>query len=260
MCIRDRAALFYISEAAEEDLQKALRTLLRIGCIDISQTLGHYSCTESAIKLASKAGLPAARNHIFQLTMYLMQSFSFRVVDSKKSSNSLEYVISELVKRSRFYEYHYMILINGLINQREFIDEKYFQHALAGLEALLPNMTKTLSTEKLNSMIRGLKTSSNLLQELKWSIWKGKASQAYAVLRRYLDEEGFTSDLTSTIAYTYMIIDDHPHDPHYVTSPVSAFELTNHLNHENIELVLAHVIEFAVERVRRLGITKIKTH
>jgi hypothetical protein len=249
------AALFYLIDAAETNLQEALCMLLQVGCIDVSQSLGHYfSCTESVIKLASKVGLPAAKNHLFQLTMYLMQSSSFRSGDLKEPSSNLEDILTELVKMGGFYEYHYLILVNGLINQREFIDEKYFQHALAGVEALLPTMTETLSTEKLYSMTRGLKTSGNLLHELKGSIWKANASQAYALLRRYLDEEGVTTDLTSALAHTYVMIDDHPHDPHYVTFPISAFELTRHLNPKDTELALAHVIEFAVERVRSLGI------
>ncbi|UCH37810.1 MAG: hypothetical protein JSV76_01140 [Candidatus Bathyarchaeota archaeon] len=252
------AALFYINQAAEDDLQKTLRMVLRIGSIDVSQSLGHYfSCTESVIKLANRVGLPAARNHLFLLTMYLMQSSPFNVTTFKKPNASIDTILSELVKKGGFYEYHYMILMNGLINQREYIGEHWFQHALATLEELIPDMTETLTIETLNSMIHGRTTTNHLLHELQRSIWKGKLSNAYAVLRTYLEEFGITTDLRSALTYKFTMIDDHPHDPHYVTFPISAFELTRHLNHENAELLLAHVVEFAVERVNQLGTMEI---
>jgi len=45
-------ALHYIQKMAEESLTQAARTILRVGCIDVSQAIGHYfSCTESMTKL-----------------------------------------------------------------------------------------------------------------------------------------------------------------------------------------------------------------
>ena len=47
----------------------------------------------------------------------------------------------------------------------------------------------------------------------------------------------------------------HPHDPHYVTFPTAVFELIPHLNKNDIEIVLAHSIEFAIDRIKTHGIT-----
>jgi hypothetical protein len=249
------AALFYVNEAAKTDLKEVLCMLLRIGCLNASQSLGHYfSCTESVIKLASTAGMPAARNHLFQLTMYLMQASSFRFKGDREPSMKLKEILSELVKKGGFYEYHYMIMINGLINQREFIGDEHYRYALTKLENLLPDMTETLSTDKLDSIINGMKPSKDPLQELKTRVWKGEKPRAYAALRQYLKESGVTSELTSTIAHTFVMIDHHPHDPHYVTFPVSTFELTRRLDEANTELVLAHAIDFAADRVIRYGV------
>ncbi len=251
------AALFSALKFAEEHgLKEMFRTILRVGCNDISQAIGHYfSCTESVIRLGLEAEMPRAKNHIFLLTQYLMQSSPIVVPSYQKPTRNLDEILCKLVKKGGFAGYHYMILANGLIKNREFLGEKHYRHALHGLEMILPQLSDKLSKEKLDQMIRNEPTSSDLLKDLKEHIWRGEKAKAFAMLRQFLKEEGVTQELTATIAHTYTGIDDHPHDPHYVTFPTSAFELIPRLKDDEVELVLAHSVEFAVDRVTRYGVS-----
>ena len=248
-------ALFYLNEAADRDLDGTLQALLRIGCIDISQSIGHYfSCTDSVLNLASQAGLPQARNHLFLLTMYLMQLRRFRIEELREPEGNLDQILGELVKKGGFLEYHYMILVNGLVKRKDYIGEDYYLHALAGIEDLLPRMNETLTTERLDSVTRGVETLGEPLVGLRKGILTADAPRAYAALRRQLENEGITSELTSTIAHAYTRIEGRPHDPHYVTFPVAAFELCDSLSVEDRELALAHTVEFAMNRISRRGL------
>ncbi|GAJ14500.1 unnamed protein product, partial [marine sediment metagenome] len=111
--------LFYLNEAVDRDLHGTLQALLRIGCVDVSQSIGHFfSCTDSVLSLASQSGLPQARNHLFLLTMYLMQLRRFRIAEFRKPEGDLDQILGELVKKGGFLEYHYVILVNGLIKRR----------------------------------------------------------------------------------------------------------------------------------------------
>lgn len=251
------AALYFALKMAEEHgLKETFRTILQVGCNDISQAVGHYfSCTESVIRLGLEAGMPKAKNHIFLLTQYLMQSSTIVGTSYQKPTQKLDEILNKLVKKGGFAGYHYMILANGLIKNREFLGEKHYLHALHGLEMILPQLSDKLSKEKLDQMIRNEPRSRNPLKDLKEHIWKGEKAKAFAMLRQTLKEEGVTQELTATIAYTYTRIDDHPHDPHYVTFPTSAFELIPRLKDEEVELVLAHSVEFAVDRVIRYGVS-----
>jgi hypothetical protein len=249
------AALFYINEAADRDLDEALQTLLRIGCVDVSQSIGHYfSCTDSVIRLASRAGLPQARNHLFLLTMNIMQLYRFHIKEFKEPRGDLDLILNELVRKGGFLEYHYIILVNGLIKRRDYIGEDFFQHALAGIEELLPMMKETLVTDRLDLMTKDVKTIENPLLDLQKSILTADASRAYAALRIQLETEGMTSDLTHTILHVYTQIEGTPHDPHYVTFPVAVFELCDSLCVEGKELALAHTVEFALNRIRSRGL------
>ncbi|MDD1720703.1 MAG: hypothetical protein LUP95_01795, partial [Euryarchaeota archaeon] len=78
--------------------------------------------------------------------------------------------------------------------------------------------------------------------------------RAFALLRRYLNDHGQTKALTAEIAHSFTLIDEHPHDPHYVTFPLSAFELVPHLTEEESELILAQCIDFAISRVKEYGL------
>ena len=251
------AALYFALKMAEEHgLKETFRTILQVGCNDISQAVGHYfSCTESVIRLGLEAGMPKAKNHIFLLTQYLMQSSTIVGTSYQKPTQKLDEILNKLVKKGGFAGYHYMILANGLIKNREFLGEKHYLHALHGLEMILPQLSDKLSKEKLDQMIRNEPRSRNPLKDLKEHIWKGEKAKAFAMLRQTLKEEEVTQELTATIAYTYTRIDDHPHDPHYVTFPTSAFELIPRLKDEEVELVLAHSVEFAVDRVIRYGVS-----
>lgn len=248
-------ALFYVNEAADRDLHGTLRALLRIGCLDVSRSIGHFfSCTDSVLNLASKAGLPQARNHLFLLTMYLNQLRRFRIAEFREPERDLGQILGELVKKGGFLEYHYVILINGLIRQRDYVGEEYYLHALAGIEDLLPGMKETITTEWLDSVTRGAETLDEPLVDLQKGILTADAPRAYAALRRQLETEGMTPELTCAVAHAYTQIKGRPHDPHYVTFPVAAFELTKHLSEENMELAVAHTVEFALSRVKRHGI------
>jgi hypothetical protein len=252
------AALFSALKFAEGvSLEKTFRTILQVGCNDVSQAIGHYfSCTESVIRLGLDAGMPKGKNHIFLLTQYLMQSSPIVMTNYQKPTQSLKEILAKLVKKGGFAGYHFMILANGLIKNREFLGEKHYLHALQGLEMILPQLDDKLTTEKLDSMVVNGGRSRDSLKGLKKHIWKGEKLKAFAMLRQFLDEEGVTQELTATIAHTYTRIDDHPHDPHYVTFPVSVFELVPRLKDEEVELVLAHSVEFAVDRVRRYGVMR----
>lgn len=248
-------ALFYVNEAADGDFLGTLRALLRVGCLDVSRSLGHFfSCTDSVLSLASRSGLPQARNHLFLLTMYLMQLRRFRVTEFREPQGDLDQILGELVKKGGFLEYHYVILINGLIRRRDYVGEEYYLHALAGIEDLLPGMNETITTERLNNMTRGAETSNEPLTDLRKGMLAADAPLAYAALRGQLETEGMTPGLASTIAHSYTRIKGRPHDPHYVTFPVAVFGLTEHLSEENMELALAHTVEFALGRVKRQGI------
>jgi len=147
-----------------------------------------------------------------------------------------------------------MILANGLIKNRKFLGDKHYQHALHGLETILPQLSDKLSKKKLDKMVGNGPRSGDPLKDLKEHIWKGEKTKAFAMLRQFLNEEGVTQELMATIAHTYTKIDDHPHDPHYVTFPTSAFELIPRLKEEDAEVILAHSVEFAVDRVQRYGV------
>jgi hypothetical protein len=236
-------------------LEESLRVILQVGCNDISQVIGHYfSCTESIIRLASNAEMPAAKNHLFLLTLYLMQSSPIILRDYRRPSKTLDEILTKLVKKGNFAGYHYMILANGLIKNRKFIGEKHYLHALHGIETLLPHMTDTISLEKLDSMTQDRPRSKDHLNNLKKYVWKGEKKKALSTMREYLEKEGVTKALENTLAHTYTKIDRYPHDPHYVTFPVSAFELVPHLKDEAVSLILSHTIEFAVNRIERHGV------
>ncbi len=250
------AALFHASEMAEKNsLREVLRTILQVGCNDVSQAIGHYfSCTESVVRLAWEAEMPRAKNHLFLLTLYLMQSSPIKITSYREPTQSLDEILAKLVRKGGFAGYHYMILVNGLIKNRDLLGDNHYLHALHGLEMILPGLSDTLSPEKIDLMIRNEPRSIDPLKDLKKYIWKGEKVKAFATLRQYLKEEGVTQELTTAIAHTYTRIDGHPHDPHYVTFPTSAFELIPHLEEEGVELVLAHSVEFVVNRVKELGI------
>jgi len=223
--------LFYLNEAVDRDLHGTLQALLRIGCVDVSQSIGHFfSCTDSVLSLASQSGLPQARNHLFLLTMYLMQLRRFRIAEFRKPEGDLDQILGELVKKGGFLEYHYVILVNGLIKRRDYIGEEYYLHALAGIEDLLPMMNETLTTEQLDSVTRSVETLDEPLVDLTNGILTADAPRAYASMRRQLETEGITPELTSTIAHTYTRIEGRPHDPHYVTFPVATFEFCDSLS------------------------------
>jgi hypothetical protein len=248
-------ALFYVNEAADRDLQGTLRTLLRFGCVDVSQSIGHFfSCTDSVLSLASHAGLPQARNHLFLLTMYLMQLRRFRIAEFREPEGDLDQMLGELVKMGGFLEYHYVILVNGLIRRKDYVGEEYYLHALAGIEDLLPGMKETLTTERLYSVTRGVESLDEPLVDLQKGILTADAPRAYAALRRQLETEGMTPELTFTIAHAYTRIEGRPHDPHYVTFPVAVFELCEGLSVDDRELALAHTVEFAMGRISRRGL------
>lgn len=248
------AALFSAFKMAEsEGLKEIFRTILQVGCNDISQTAGHYfSCTESVVRLGLRAGMPRAKNHIFLLTQYLMQVSPIIMTNYRKPTQNIEKILTGLVKKGGFVSYHYMIVANGLIKNREFLGEKQYSHALHGLEIIMPQLNDTLSKEKLDLAIRDEPKSGDSLKDLKGHVLKGEKAKAFAVLKRYLKEEGVTQGLKAAIAHSFTKIDDH--DPHYVTVPTSVFELIPSLKDEEVELALAHSIEFAVDRVRKYGV------
>jgi hypothetical protein len=254
-------ALFYINEVGREDLDKALKIILQRGCIDVSQSIGHYfSCTESVVKLAQSSGYPDARNHLQLSTLFLLQSSPLKLRGFEKPEMEVEKILSQLVRTTGFVEYHYMILANGLINQREFIGEDYYQHAFAGLESLLPKLDEGMSQEYLDKNIGDYIPEEASIAKLKENIWNGNKGESFSILRKILEEDGVTDELTTSIAHTFTRIDDHPHDPHYLTFPISAFELTKHMDELDTELLLAHTVEFAVNRIHRYGVNPEPAH
>lgn len=248
------SALFYINEVADRSLEEATRQLLSIGCNDVSQAIGHYfSCTESVVKLARRADMPRARNHLFALTLFLMQSSPITLRTPEKPSQDIDEILSDLIRKSGFIEYHYMILANGLLNQREFLDEKYILNAFTGIQKKLPSMRDGMFNEYLKKTRNDIELDEISLDSLKKNIIIGDKHRAFAALNGYLKEYGVTDELRTGILHSYTFIDEHPHDPHYVTVPVSIFELLDELKLEDIELAIAHTVEFAVDRIRRSG-------
>jgi len=251
-------ALFYARELVEMGgLDAALQTALQVGCNDISQELGHYfSCTDSLVRLAQRSGLPEANNYLVAMTLFLMQSSPIVLLQYGTTIRSIDDFLPHLVKKGGFAGYHSMIVANALIKNRAFLGEKYYLHALKDLEIVAGRLSDTLSVEELDALVRNesVPKSNNLLRDLETAIWRGKKPQALAILRHYLHDHEAAQELTATIAHSFTAINDHPHDPHYVTFPLSAFELIPHLNEGDIELILAHCVEFAMERVQMYGI------
>jgi hypothetical protein len=251
---RGLPALHYIQTIAEESLEEAVRTLLRVGCIDVSQAIGHYfSCTESMIKLALSAGLPRARQHLFTATLYLMQSRSMTLESPTRPTRALDEILTELLTKTGFISYHYMILANGLINQRSVLGEPYFQHGLAGLENMLPQLPSGRTPQDLQHMTQASVTDGGSVKALHHHIVNGQKPEAFATAITYFYDHGITPELQNTILYSYTQIKDHPPDPHYVTVPTSLFELIPHVNEEHVALALLHAIEFAINRIRERG-------
>lgn len=247
-------ALHYIQKIAEDSLTEAVRTILRIGCVDVSQALGHYfSCTESMIKLALESGVPKAANHLFAATLYMMQSSPVRVSKFETPEKDIDEIPSRLIRKAGFYGYHYMILFNGLENQKEFLGDEYYLHGLRGLEKVLPSLSDGMSHDYFKKLINN-SSSEGDLTSLKQSIWKGDKNNAFSILSRYYENEGVTSELKNSILHSYTLIDDHPHDPHYVTIPRSLFELIEKINPDDIILALAHTVEFACDRISSRGV------
>jgi hypothetical protein len=251
-------ALFYARELVEAGgLDAALQTALQIGCNDISQDLGHYfSCTDSLMRLAQRSDLPEANNCLVAMTLFLMQSSPIVLLQYGTPVRSMDDLLPHLVKKGGFAGYHYMIVANALIKNRAFLGETHYLHALKELEAVADRLSDTLSVEGLDALVKdeSVPKSNNLLRDLETAIWRCKKPQALAILRHYLRDRGAAQELTTAIAHSFTAINDHPHDPHYVTFPLSAFELIPHLNEDDVELILAHCVEFAIERVQRYGI------
>jgi hypothetical protein len=73
------------------------------------------------------------------------------------------------------------------------------------------------------------------------------------MLIHYHGEQGATPELWNAILHSYTKVDDHPHDPHYVTVPRSLFELVRHLKDGDVVLALVHSVKFAVDRIISRG-------
>jgi len=248
-------ALHYIQRMAEDSLEEATRAILQVGCVDVSQAIGHYfSCTESMIKLGIITGMPLAGDNIFTATLYLMQSGPVKLANPQEPSMDLNEILSKLIRKTGFVGYHYMILANGLINQRDFLGEDYYMHGLSGLEKMLPELSDGMSHEYLEGFIDKADATNYSIDNLKHHIWDGNKPGAFKILREYYKENGLTPELERAILHSYTRIDDHPHDPHYVTAPRSLFELVKHLREEDVVLALAHSVEFAVDRIQRNGV------
>lgn len=249
-----KAALFYAHEAVEANgLEDILRTQLGMGCDDLSQDIGHYfSCTDSLIRLARRVGWPQAKNHLFATTLYLMQSSPVDLPSYTEPSHTLNDILARLVTNGTFVGYHYIIVVNGLLKNRAFLGDALYGHALSQLDAISAALPSTLSSAELDALVSNerMSRSHDSLPELRRSILKAERARAFGLLHRYLGEHGITKDLTAEIAYSFTFIDEHPHDPHYVTFPVSAFELLPYLTEEERELLLAQCIDFAVSRVK----------
>lgn len=252
------AALFYANTLAEASgLDEVLRIALRVGCNDLSQDIGHYfSCTDSLVRLAQTAGLPQAKDHLFSITMYLMQSSPVVMGHYKTPAQTLRDTLSRLVTKGTFVGYHYMIVANGLIKNRAFVGDAHYNHGLAQLDTISNQLASTLSAKAMDALASGemIGSSSDLLTDLQRSIWTALRARAFALLRHYIQEYGVTTELTIAIGHSFTRIDEHPHDPHYVTFPLSAFELLPHLVAEERELILAQCIDFAINRVQQHGL------
>jgi len=249
-------ALYYINVLAERSLRDATRLLLRVGCVDISQAIGHhFSCTESVVRLANRAGLPGARDHLLLATLYQMQSRPIRLREPSSPSMGVDEILSKLIRKSGFAEYHYMILANGLLNQREFLGDDYYSHAFSGLEKLLSGLRDWALKDEI-SKAAGRPGGDSSVEGLKARIWSADKTGALGVLHDYIEENGVTEELKTGILHSYTPIDHHPHDPHYVTVPVSIFELLGRLDPGDVELALAHTVEFAVDRIARNGVAR----
>lgn len=85
--------------------------------------------------------MPKGKNHIFLLPQYLMQSSPIVMNSYQKLTQSLKEIPAKLVKKGGFAGYHFMILANGLIKNREFLGEKHYLNALQDLDACMPNAT-----------------------------------------------------------------------------------------------------------------------
>ncbi|MGZ4908948.1 MAG: hypothetical protein ACXV5F_09900 [Halobacteriota archaeon] len=252
------AALFYAHTAAEADgLEEVLQTQLGIGCNDLSQDIGHYySCTDSLIRLARRVGWPRAKHHLFATTLYLMQSSPTTLSSYENPSHALNDVLARLVTKGTFVGYHYIIVANGLIKNRSFLGSTLYDHALSQLDAICTELPSTLSSGALDTLISNeqIHGSPDVLTELRRSILKAERARAFALLRLYLNDHGPAKALTAEIAHSFTRIDEHPHDPHYVTFPLAAFELLPHLTDEERELVLAQCVDFAISRVNQYGL------
>jgi hypothetical protein len=101
-------ALHYIQRMGEESLKEATRTILQVGCIDVSQAIGHYfSFTESMIKLGHNSGMPLAGNNLFAATLYLMQSSQIKLESPQEPSTDIDEILSNLIRKTGFVSYHY---------------------------------------------------------------------------------------------------------------------------------------------------------
>ncbi len=252
------AALFYARTVAEaEGLEEVLRTQLGIGCNNLSQDIGHYySCTDSLIRLSRRVGWPQAKNHLFTTTLYLMQSSPITLSSYERPSRALSEILARLVTKGTFVGYHYVIVANGLIKNRPFLGSKLYDDALSQLDAISNELPSTLSSAALDMLISSerIDQSPDVLTGLRRLILKAERARAFALLRRYLNDHGPTKALTAEILYSFTFIDEHPHDPHYVTFPLSAFELLPQLTEEESELILAQCIDFAIRRVKEYGL------
>ena len=114
------AVLYDASRMIEHGgIEDVLRTILRVGCNDVSQSIGHYfSCTDSVVRMAEASRIPSIRNHIFLLVTYIMQSSPILLSEYETPESNLEELLSGLVKKGGFVGYHYMILANALIKRR----------------------------------------------------------------------------------------------------------------------------------------------
>jgi hypothetical protein len=247
-------ALFYITKIADKNLDEARKILLKIGCVDVSQSIGHYfSCTESVLNLVQNKHSSKARNHLFTATLFLMQSSPIKLNEPKTPAMEIQDILSSLICKSGFVEYHYMIVANGLIKKRKFLGEESFLNGFATLEALLPGMREGRFRRRTERM-KLFNSSEISVTALKDAIWMGDSTRALTILFSYLDEYGVTDELKQGILHSYTLIDDHPHDPHYVTVPVSIFELLGELKLDEVKLAVAHTVEFASSRIKRSGL------
>ncbi|MFQ6119556.1 MAG: hypothetical protein ACE5KE_06695, partial [Methanosarcinales archaeon] len=218
------SALRFVEEKSLEDFFKIC---LQIACNDVGQIIGHYfSCSESVVRYGLKVGMPDAKNHIFLLTQYLMQSSPIIIDHYETPSLEFEQLLSNCIKKRSFVGYHYIILANGLIKNKEVVGLEYYTNALAGLQKSISGLQDILTTEIITKIIGDQKPNTpDLLENLKLSMENGDKAKSFAALRAYLKEFGATNDLMNAIITAYPKINDHPQDPHYLTFPLSAFEL-----------------------------------